>query len=372
MLLVQSLSLRNFRNYETLDLDFEPSGNLFLGANAQGKTNLLEAIHCFCLARSHRQVHEDELIRHGADHLLLRGNGVGGGNRKITVQIRALREGGRRLKINGVTHRKISDLIGRFYVVSLSPEDVKIVGGSPHQRRHFLNFCICQTSLSYWTSLLEYGRVLKQRNIALKSFSSRRWRAADTDELEAWGRQLASVGSRIMRKRGEVLRKLDPEVSLFHQQISDGGERLSLTYKPAFELAEDGDIEEQFIASLGHLREKEINCGMSLLGPHRDDVLMTVNGEPLRVFGSQGQQRTASIALKLAAARFLEKASGERPILLLDDVFAELDQERTRLLFDLLAEFGQLFIATAKESDLAGGGQDLRKMLVANGTVTNI
>ncbi|MCK4273033.1 DNA replication/repair protein RecF [bacterium] len=372
MLLVQSLSLRNFRNYETLDLDFEPSGNLFLGANAQGKTNLLEAIHCFCLARSHRQVHEDELIRHGADHFLLRGNGVGGGNRKITVQIRALREGGRKLKINGVIHRKISDLIGRFYVVSLSPEDVKIVGGSPHQRRHFLNFCICQTSLSYWTSLLEYGRVLKQRNIALKSFSSRRWRAADTDELEAWGRQLASVGSRIMRKRGEVLRKLDPEVSLFHQQISDGGERLSLTYKPAFELAEDGDIEEQFIASLGHLREKEINYGMSLVGPHRDDVLMTVNGEPLRVFGSQGQQRTASIALKLAAARFLEKASGERPILLLDDVFAELDQERTRLLFDLLAEFGQLFIVTAKESDLAGGGQNLRKMLVANGTVTNI
>jgi DNA replication and repair protein RecF len=369
-LFIEALSLRNFRNYENLELQFEPSGNLFLGGNAQGKTNLLEAIHCLITARSQRNAEEEELIRNGAEFSLLRGTGLGGEGQRVTIELSSLRQQGRQLKINGAIHRKMSDLVGLFYVVNLSPEDVNVVGGSPQQRRRFLNFCLCQISSSYWASLIEYGRILQQRNIALKSLSGRKWRPADGDELQAWNQQLATVGARIIRKREEVLKKIDPEVKLFHQRISDGGEEIFLTYRPTFELAGDRDIERKFLDALDREREKELKAGVTVVGPHRDDVMMTVNGMDLRTFGSQGQQRTAAIALKLAAARFFEKTMGEQPILLLDDVFAELDRQRTSLLFDLLAEFGQLFIATAKESDLAGGGQDLRRMLVAGGTVT--
>jgi len=367
---VESLSLRNFRNYEAVDLHFEPFGYLFWGGNAQGKTNLLEAIHYLCVARSQRNAADEELIRRGAEHLLLSGIGVDAGNRRVSVEILSARERGRQLKINGKIHRRISDLLGLLYVVNLSPEDVAMVVGPPRQRRRFLNYCICQISAAHLASLQEYQRILLQRNMALRSRSGGRWRAAAADELEAWDQQLVAVGTRIIRKRGEVLRKLNPEVNLFHRRISDGDEQLSLTYKPALAVADDADIEGQFRATLERLRERELKFGMTLVGPHRDDVVMTVNGLDLRVFGSQGQHRTAAIALKLAAARFLEKARGEQPILLLDDVFAELDQERTRLLFGLLAEFGQLFIATAKESDLAGCGGDLRRMIIADGTVT--
>jgi len=178
------------------------------------------------------------------------------------------------------------------------------------------------------------------------------------------------VGARIIRKRGQVLKKLNPEVQRLHQKISDGSERITLTYKAAGDLDVNDDIEEQFKLALERTREKELKFGMTLVGPHRDDVVVTVNGMDLRIFGSQGQHRTAAIALKLAAARFLQQARGEQPILLLDDVFAELDQNRTRLVFDVLAEFGQMFIATAKESDLAGCGESLGRMIIADGTVT--
>jgi DNA replication and repair protein RecF len=216
---------------------------------------------------------------------------------------------------------------------------------------------------------MEYQRILQQRNMALRSRSGSRWYPADNAELEAWDRQLVAVGSRIIRKRDEVLGKMNPLVSLFHQQISDGGEQLSLTYKPACELSEEGEIEGQFQKALAGVREKERKFGMTLVGPHRDDVIMSVNGLDLRAFGSQGQQRTAATALKLAAASFLEETMGEQPILLLDDIFAELDRERTRLLFNLLVEYSQLFIATAKESDLAGYGKRLHRMAIVGGAV---
>jgi DNA replication and repair protein RecF len=267
-------------------------------------------------------------------------------------------------------HRKISDLLGLLSVVNLSPEDVAVVAGAPRQRRRFLNYCICQISPSYWASLVEYQRIVQQRNMALRSRSGGRWRFADAGELEAWDEQLVATGSRIMLKRLEVLRNLDPRVNRYHQRVSDGGERLSLTYKPSYEIGAGEQIETQFKVSLKRQRDKECKFGMTLVGPHRDDISIFLNSMDLRTFGSQGQQRTAAIALKLAAARFLEETRGEQPILLLDDVFAELDGTRTRLLFDQLAQFKQLFIATAKESDLAGCGLNMRRLIIAEGVVS--
>jgi DNA replication and repair protein RecF len=296
--------------------------------------------------------------------------GLAAGNRRVNVEILFARENGRRLKINDALHRRASDLLGLFYVINLSPEDVAVVVGAPRQRRRFLNSFICQISSSYWASLLEYRKIIQHRNVALRSRSGGRWRAADDEELEAWAQQLAAVGARIIRKRGQVLKKLTPEVERFHQKISEGSERITLMYKAAGDFDVSGDIEEQFQLALERNREKELKFGMTLVGPHRDDLVVTVNGMDLRIFGSQGQHRTAAIALKLAAARFLQQGRGEQPILLLDDVFAELDQKRTSLLFDVLTEFGQIFIATAKESDLAGCGENLRRMIIADGTVT--
>ncbi len=369
-MLLESLSLKNFRNYKTLQLHFEPCGHLFLGENAQGKTNLIEAIHYLCMARSPRNANEQDLIRHSRDYFFLKGVGIVGGSRRVTVEIFSTRDGKRRLKINGSAHRKVSDLLDVFSVVNLSPEDVTVVGGAPRQRRRFLNYCICQVSSSYWRSLTEYQRIVQQRNMAIKSRHGTRWRAADADELEAWDQQLVAVGSRIMVKRLEFVNKMDPQVNRYHQKVSHGDEHISVNYDPSFQIDAGDRIEPQFQRALDRLREREFEFGMTLVGPHRDDVRLLLNGIDLRTFGSQGQQRTAAVALKLAAARFLEETRGEQPILLLDDVFAELDGPRTRLVFNELQQFGQCFIATAKESDLAGCGHDMRRLLVANGTVT--
>jgi DNA replication and repair protein RecF len=367
---LQSFSLKNFRNYRSLDLKFDSSGHLLLGGNAQGKTNFIEAIHYLATARSQRGAGDEELLRQGAEFFLVEGRGTVPNGRSVTIEIRSIKDGPRQLKINGVVHRKVSDLLGLFSIIELSPEDMNIVAGAPSHRRRFLNFCLCQLSPSYWSFLVEYGRVLQQRNTALKSRSGRRWHAAGDDELEAWNEQLIQLGSAVVERRKEFLEQIDPQVNVFHRRITDGQERIALNYEPAIEELGGRQISERFQRSLEKVREKETRLGVTLVGPHRDDVFITVNGRDLRTYGSQGQQRTAAIALKLAAARQLETSRGEAPILLLDDVFAELDVDRTRALFELFEQFGQIFIATAKESDLAGCGGHLRKLFISDGTVS--
>ena len=366
---LQSFSLRNFRNYRSLDLQIESSGHIFLGGNAQGKTNLIEAIHYLATARSQRGAGDEELLRQGAEFFVVEGTGQGQNGRSITIEIRSVRDGHRRLKINGAVHRKVSDLLGLISVVGLSPEDSNIVAGGPGYRRQFLNFCLCQLSSPYWNSLIEYGRILQQRNTALKSRSGRRWRAADDDELAAWDDQLIRLGSAIVKRRKDFLERVDSQVNDFHHRITGGQERIELKYQSAIEAADGRGIQENFQRSLTRVREKETRLGITLVGPHRDDVSITVNDRNLRTYGSQGQQRTAAIALKLAAARQLEASRGGAPILLLDDVFAELDENRTRALFELFGRFGQIFVATAKESDLAGCGDHLGRMVISDGTV---
>ena len=367
---LQSFSLRNFRNYRSLDLPFESSGHLFLGGNAQGKTNLIEAIYYLATARSQRGAGDEELLRQGAEFFVVEGTGQGQDGRSITIEIRSVKDGPRRLKINGAVHRKVSDLLGLLSVVELSPEDRNIVAGAPGHRRRFLNYCLCQLSPPYWSSLIEYGRILQQRNTALKSRSGRRWHAADDDELAAWDEQLIRLGSGIVKRRKDFLERINSQVNDFHRRITGGHERIDLQYQPAIEAADDHGIQENFQRSLNRVREKENRLGVTLVGPHRDDVLITVNSRSLRTYGSQGQQRTAAIALKLAAARQLEASRGGTPILLLDDVFAELDVDRTRALFELFERFGQIFVATAKESDLAGCGDHLGRMVISGGAVT--
>jgi DNA replication and repair protein RecF len=369
---LHSFTLKNFRNYRSLDLEFDASGNLFLGGNAQGKTNLIEAIHYLATARSQRGAGDEKLLRQGADFFMVQGTGTGREGRSLTIEIRSIKDGPRRLKINGAVHRKVSDLLGLLSVVELSPEDRNIVAGGPGLRRRFLDFCLCQLSPSYWKDLVEYGRILQQRNTALKSRSGHRWHAADDDELSAWNGQLVRLGSAVVKRRQRFLEQIDPQVNELHRRITGGDERIALKYQPAIEEVTGRGIDEAFHRSLDRVREKEHRLGVTLAGPHRDDVLISVNERDLRTYGSQGQQRTAAIALKLAADRQLEVSRGGSPILLLDDVFAELDVDRTRALFDLFHGFGQIFVATAKESDLAGCGDHLTRMAVSDGTVTPV
>ncbi len=368
---LQTFSLKNFRNYRSLDLEFEAPGHLFLGGNAQGKTNLVEAIFYLATARSQRGAGDEELLRQGDEFFMVQGTGRSQDGRSLSIEIRALRNGPRRLKINGAVHRKVSDLLGLLSIVELSPEDRNIVAGGPGHRRRFLNYCLCQISPPYWNSLIEYGRILLQRNTALKSRSGKRWHAADDDELAAWDDQLVRLGSTLVERRRDFLHKIGPQVNDFHHRITGGSERIDLIYRPAIDERVERPVADGFHSALKKVREKESRLGVTLVGPHRDDVLITVNGESLRTYGSQGQQRTAAIALKLAAARQLEATRREAPILLLDDVFAELDVDRTRALFGIFEEFGQIFVTTAKESDLAGCGDHLGRLFIADGTVAH-
>lgn len=333
-----SLSLRRYRNYARLQLDVGSSLNVFLGRNAQGKTNLLEAVAVLALSTSPRAHRESELIMAGAADAVIEAV-VESAGRRIELEIKLTRQAERTLKairVDGLARRAV-DLPGEIRVTLFWPEDLSLVKGGPDHRRRFLNEMLVQVVAGHGRQLAGYRRVLEQRNHLLKRI------AAGNDEAQSllvWNEKLVELAESIAQVRREAVAELAPLASACHRAIS-GGEEMSVSYQgPPADLAE----------ALRNCLAEDLRRGVTSLGPHRDDLLVTIEGRDARSFASQGQQRTAVVSLKLAESDLMAGRSGERPILLLDDVLSELDLGRRGALLERVGDSGQV-IVTSVEAD---------------------
>ena len=343
---ITELTLRSYRSYETLHLAFDPGVQIFLGANAQGKTNIIEALYYAAFGRSHRTSSDAELIRAGAD-----GAHIGLSFRRHDVpgelSFTFARGARRRITYAGESLRQ-RDLVGLLPMVLFSPEDLFLVKGAPALRRRYLDAELSQASPAYYGELLRYTRILKQRNAVLKDI---RERLAAPDDLSPWDAQLARSAAYIVTRRIAAVAQLGA-LSARVQAVLAAGEELALAYEIAGAGAEDF-AEDDMTESL-HLwynkmlcegRARDIARAATGVGPHLDDLVLRVGGMSLRSYGSQGQQRTGALALKLAELFYLQENIGEAPILLLDDVMSELDADRRRALLDFIRhEHIQTFI----------------------------
>jgi DNA replication and repair protein RecF len=342
--LLTNIELHNYRNYANLTLATPNKVNVFLGPNAQGKTNLLEAIFVLALSKSHRTSKDKELIGWEGDSARISG-AVDKRYGNITLDLMFSAQG-KKAKINGLEQRKLSDFIGSVNVVMFAPEDLEIVKGTPGVRRRFLDMEIGQVQPGYLYTLQQYGKVLQQRNNYLKGAGPG---SVNATMMEVWNMQLAEHGVKIMKKRKHFIHKLQIFAEQIHAGITNGAEKLTIEYRPSFDAdaAQDESVLfDQFMLKLSQVKDQEIRRGVTLAGPHRDDLAFFINGKEAQVFGSQGQQRTTALSLKLAEIELIHEEIGEYPLLLLDDVLSELDQNRQTQLIETFQSKVQTFITT--------------------------
>lgn len=364
---LKKLFTKNFRNLKEDVLEFHPDLNFFIGPNAQGKTNLLEAIYLLSTGSSHRSTTDREMINWQKDFFYLKGR-VEDRNGVLDISIN-YQPGKKEICIDGTPLKKISDLLGYLNVVIFTPDDLQLVKGSPSIRRDFINNEISQVDPVYNHYLNKYRRVLKHRNNLLKKTGSKKKIA---EELLAWDLQLTELGSRIIRKRMEVVNKLNPLARLMQRKITLGKEELILSYQCDLGVdyqAGPGEIQKKFLSRLEKEREEEIRRGITLSGPHRDDLRIESNHIDMRKYGSQGQQRTCVLALKLAELEFMKSERGEYPLLLLDDVFSELDAVRREHLIEVIKDRVQTFITGTESNIINYFPQNSKVFAVSSGKI---
>jgi DNA replication and repair protein RecF len=381
---VRHLTLSEFRNYRRLELDLPAGLLLFLGRNAQGKTNLLEAVHLLSTTRSPRTTTDADLINWQATP-----DGppvariVGDAERKdgpvrVEMAIRGPDERthrtGKRLRLNGVPQRA-SQIVGQIGSVFFTPQDLDLIGGPPSLRRRFLDITLSQVDGRYLAALQDYSKVLLQRNALLRRI---REGSANVEELAFWDSRLAESGACIVESRTNATERLADLSAAAHRELSGGREGLRLVYQPhwahdwtALELTgKDQDaLAIAFLENLEQNRRREIEAGASLWGPHRDDLLLLLDERPAASFASRAQWRTAALALRLAEARFLLAAKGDHPVLLLDDVLSEMDDDRRRAVLDAFSGFDQVWITSAEEEYVRGVVPEARAFVVREGQV---
>lgn len=334
---IKNIKIKDFRNYNELDLDFNSKVNFILGQNAQGKTNLLESIYITSMGKSFRTSRDTEMIGFGKDfarvYCEISRNDMDG-----SVEIIIDRAGKKFVKLDGVKIKRASELLKNVYIVIFSPEDLKIVKDEPEKRRKFIDRELCQIKPSYYDSLSNYKKVLLQRNTYLKE------ETVDPSILDIWDMQLAEYGKRVMRHRSEFIEKLDFISSEIHGKITDGRENLSIKYAP------NVDFKDDLYEILKKSCDNDMRQRTTTRGPHKDDLEFFIDRINVRNFGSQGQQRTCALSLKLAEINIIEDETGEKPVLLLDDVMSELDSMRQKFLIKSLEDI-QLFITTTEMSE---------------------
>lgn len=415
-MLLNRIILRNFRNYSDCEVDFPQSVNLIVGGNAQGKTSLLEAIYFLCTAESHRATHDAELIRHHESGFYLKGTLRNGSNDVVSLEAIKQIRGQFRLKKNGILQTKRSEWIGQFNAVFFSPESLTLVKGGPSERRRFLDLLISQINSEYLKNLQKYNLVLKQRNELLKQI-----RATSTSitQLDAWNKLLIMHGTAVIIKRLEIFSQLKGYAIENYLKLAGAQESLALTYRsavipddmlipnsettvtnPVTKISDMDKIAKHFNVSLNTSREADLQRGTTSVGPHRDDFLIELEseaktgavhgvadsdnehneGDPqgtqtfregARAYGSQGQQRTIALALKLAELELIRYLTGRDPIVLLDDVTSELDDKRTKYLLEVLQDLStQTFITTTDAEPLVHYLKEPNVLTVENANVS--
>lgn len=370
---VTQLVLRDFRNYREQAIRLGPGLNAFIGANAQGKTNLLEALHLLATGRSHRGARDADLVRSGADSFYVEARVE---RRGTTVQLdfSVGAAPGRRVRLDGIPQRRMSDLVGQLAVVFFGPDDLQLLKGPPAGRRRLLDILLAQVSPAYLHELQRYTRALAQRNRLLRQVGAGE---AAPALLDAWDEPLLDAAAELTVRRVRALDALGPAAAGQHRRIAGAAEELDIAYSPAVpgltELAREGPsaVRERLRGELQRRRREEIARSATLVGPHRDDIAIRIAGRDARAFASQGQQRTAVLALKLAELAYMTDLLGEPPVLLLDDVVSELDPHRRRHLLGAVQHHVQTLLTATDAQDLAvrRWPADYRLFRVEAGTV---
>lgn len=361
---IKKLHLINYRNYEELKLELNRNVNIFIGDNAQGKTNILESIYFCSLGKSHRTNRDKELINWNKDRAF-----VSLHISKIPldkkIDISLLKDGKKGIVINNIKINKLSELLGVFNVVMFSPEDLKIVKDSPSFRRRFLDIELCKLSQKYFYSLVQYNKVLEERNTLLKNQNK-----GFLNMLDIYDNQLADFGEYIVKKRMQYIAKMNDFGMNIHQEITDGKEEVSFLYESC--AVNSKDIKSALREELSKNRKKDIERRITSSGPHRDDFAIKINNIDTRNYGSQGQQRTVVLTIKFASLYIVKEEKGEFPVLLLDDVLSELDINRQRYILNSIVDVQTFITCTGIEGIKDHLKQDVSLFLVKNNQVERL
>ena len=332
---IRSIELKNFRNYENLEISFDEGTNILFGDNAQGKTNILEAAYMSGTTKSHKGSRDREMIRFGEEEAHLKTVVVRGG-REYQIDMHLKKNRAKGIAIDKIPIKKASELFGILNIVFFSPEDLNIIKNGPAERRRFLDSELCQLYRIYLADLTNYNKILAQRNKLLKDMI---YRPSLSDTLPVWDMQLIETGKKIIRRRKQFVDELREIVSDIHYRISGGKEELFLKYEP--------NIDDIFFEDeLSRAKEKDKKLCQTSVGPHRDDLLFSIGDVDIRKYGSQGQQRTSALSLKLSEIELVRKSISDTPVLLLDDVLSELDSSRQNYLLNNISDTQTIITCT--------------------------
>lgn len=334
-MIIKSIELCDFRNYEKLNINFDNGTNILYGDNAQGKTNILEAAYLSGTTKSHKGSKDKEMIRFDGDDAHIR-TIVSKKGKEYQIDMHLRKRGSKGVAINKVPIKKASELFGILNIVFFSPEDLNIIKNGPGERRRFIDLELCQLDRIYLSDLTRYNKILAQRNKLLKDIN---FNPALQDTLCVWDMQLLEYGRRIIQKRKEFIFESNEIISDIHNKISGGKENLELIYEPS---VDDIFFEDE----LCKVKQKDLKLCQTTVGPHRDDMRFCVNGIDIRKYGSQGQQRTSALSLKLSEIHLVKKSINDTPVLLLDDVLSELDSNRQNYLLNSISDIQTIITCT--------------------------
>ncbi|OON88229.1 DNA replication/repair protein RecF [Oribacterium sp. C9] len=360
-MIIESLELKNFRNYQSLKVKLSPGTNIFFGDNAQGKTNVLESIFLASTSKSYRIARDKDLIQFGNDEAHIKME-VRKRNIPYRIDMHLKKNKSKGIAIDEIPIHKASELFGIANIVSFSPEDLGLIKEGPAIRRRFMDLELCQLDKVYLYNLARYNKTLNQRNKLLKDI---RIKPSLLDTLSVWDEELVKYGSKVIEIRKEFIEELKDIIIDIHHQLTGGVEKLKITY--------DANVSiDNFQNELLRVRESELKQQVTLAGPHRDDLLFMIDDKDIRKFGSQGQQRTAALALKLSEIELVRKKIDDDPILLLDDVLSELDSKRQNYLLNLLSDTQNIITCTGLD-DFVNNRFHIDELFhVVNGTITKL
>ena len=362
-MVIRSLRLKNYRNYDLLDMSFDPKTNILYGDNAQGKTNILESMYVCATSKSHRGSKDREIIRFDNDESHIKVN-VKKNDMNYRIDMHLKKNKPKGIAVNGIPIKRAVELFGILNIVFFSPEDLNIIKNGPSERRRFIDMELSQLDKIYLDCLINYNKVVNQRNSLLKEYAFS-GREDIISSLDIWDMQLVKYGNDVIKSREKFVKEINDLVKSIHTKLSGDREQLEIIYEPCVK-------EQDFESELVRVRDRDLKFKCTNIGPHKDDMCFLINGMDVRKYGSQGQQRTAALSLKLAEIELVKQIIHDTPVLFLDDVLSELDSRRQNFLLDSIGNIQTMITCTGLDEFINNRFSINKIFKVVNGTVSSM